>query len=163
VNFKGDVFLLEITPRPAQKDGAEIVQRSLEWLARDFGFAPDSKRLWRDGCFEPYFSRRSFSNLPIARNNALLVGNAAGLIKPVTGEGISTAIKSGLMAAEAIIRAQQQDRKAEEFYLPEAQSTFAPLDTLYPPPGTMRENVRKGMECFLEVQRDIFSRSISIL
>jgi len=93
VNFKGDVFLLEITPRPAQKGGAEIVQRAHEWLAADYGFSPDSKLLWRDGCFEPYWGRRSFLNLfPIARNNVLLIGDAAGLIKPVTGEGISTAI-----------------------------------------------------------------------
>jgi len=164
VNFKGDISLLEITPLPSQKDGSEIVQRAHEWLAADYGFSPDNKLLWRDGCFSPYWSRGSFSSLfPIARNNALLVGDAAGLIKPVTGEGISTAIKSGIMAAEAIIKAQQEDKKAEEFYLSEALDTFAPLETIYPPAGIMREKARQGMDSFLKQQKEIFSLSIGIL
>jgi len=67
------------------------------------------------------------------------------------------------MAAEAIIKAQQEDKKAEEFYLPEARDTFSALESIYPPPGTMREKARQGMDSFLQQQKEIFSRSISIL
>ncbi len=36
------------------------------------------------------------------RENVLLVGDAAGFVEPVTGEGIAYAIESGLLAAQAI-------------------------------------------------------------
>jgi flavin-dependent dehydrogenase len=39
---------------------------------------------------------------PVHAPRVLLVGDAAGLVDPFTGEGIYTAIKSGMMAAEAI-------------------------------------------------------------
>jgi len=40
---------------------------------------------------------------PVATGRSLLVGDAAGLADPLTGEGIRLAIKSGRMAAEAIL------------------------------------------------------------
>lgn len=39
---------------------------------------------------------------PLVRNRVILVGDAAGLADPVTGEGISNAALSGLLAGEAI-------------------------------------------------------------
>ncbi len=41
---------------------------------------------------------------PIARGNSLLVGDAAGLVDPLSGEGIHAAFLSGRLAAEAIQR-----------------------------------------------------------
>ena len=164
VNRKGDVFLMEMTPRPAQKDGSDIRQRAEEWLARDFGFTPGTKPLWRDGCFEPAMGRPPFSGpFPLAKGNALLVGNAAGLVKPISGEGIGTAIKSGLMAAESIVEASKSSRQAEEFYVPVAQEMVDTLSGMYPPHGKVREAASKGMDSFLEAFREIFAESIHIL
>src|SRR5262249_27249050 len=39
----------------------------------------------------------------VARGRALLVGDAAGLADPLTGEGISLAILSGRLAAQSIV------------------------------------------------------------
>ena len=41
---------------------------------------------------------------PIARGNSLLVGDAAGLVDPLSGEGIHGAFVSGRLAAEAVQR-----------------------------------------------------------
>jgi geranylgeranyl reductase family protein len=45
---------------------------------------------------------------PIATRRALLVGDAAGLADPISGEGIRLAITSGKLAAEAIISGQTE-------------------------------------------------------
>ena len=44
-------------------------------------------------------------NRPLHANHALLVGEAAGIVDPLTGEGIRPAIFTGLKASEAIDRA----------------------------------------------------------
>jgi geranylgeranyl reductase family protein len=45
----------------------------------------------------------------IAKGNALLLGDAAGLVDPFSGEGISYAIQSGKIAAECIINNSSDD------------------------------------------------------
>lgn len=54
------------------------------------------------------------------RGSTLLVGDAAGLVEPLTGEGIAFAVQSGLHAAQAIIEATRCESAARalEFYLP---------------------------------------------
>lgn len=47
----------------------------------------------------PIYTRRE----PVATARTLLVGDAAGLVDPLTGEGIRFGIKSGRLAAEAIL------------------------------------------------------------
>jgi flavin-dependent dehydrogenase len=42
------------------------------------------------------------NRLPVVSRRGLLVGDAAGLLEPFTGEGIGNAVKSGQIAAEAI-------------------------------------------------------------
>lgn len=41
-----------------------------------------------------------------SKNNTLLIGDAAGLVEPITGEGIYYAIKSGKIAAETILNSK---------------------------------------------------------
>lgn len=163
VNFKGDVFLLEISPRPAQGDGTDVVRQAEAWLAQDYGFLPGSKPLWRDGCYEPAMRQRPFPGpFPLAKDNALIVGNAAGLNIPITGEGINTAIKSGLMAADAVIKASDKGEKAADFYLSTCQDMLSTLENMYSPLGRLREEVRKGTGRFLEAIKEVYSSSMRI-
>jgi len=46
---------------------------------------------------------------PIATSRTLLVGDAAGLVDPLTGEGIRLAIQSGRLSAQALV-AEHPDR-----------------------------------------------------
>lgn len=163
VNFKGDVFLLEVSPRPTQGDGADIVRQAEDWLAREYGFEPGTAPLWRDGCYEPAMSRKPFKEpFPLALNNALLVGNAAGLNIPITGEGIGTAIKSGLGAADAVISAHKKGKMAADFYAGFCREMISTLEGMYPPPGMLRDSVQKGMDSFLEAMKDIYADSLTV-
>ncbi len=56
----------------------------------------------------PTFSN---SDLPFSQGRVLLVGDAANLIDPMTGEGIYYAIRSGQMAGEAIVKAIEEDQE----------------------------------------------------
>ncbi|MFH1954714.1 MAG: NAD(P)/FAD-dependent oxidoreductase [Pseudomonadota bacterium] len=163
VNRKGDVILVEITPRSLKGAGNDIIQRVEEWLIREFSISGSGGRLWRDGCLEPSMTQTRFSEpFPLCKGNALIVGNAAGLSKPITGEGIGTALKSGMMAAEAVISANKSGRKAETFYMAMTQDIVSELDSMYRERVKIGEAARRGLDCFLptiaEVYRGITKR-----
>lgn len=54
----------------------------------------------------------------------LLIGDAAGLVNPFTGEGISYAVQSGLLAAEAIARQPDDPAAAARRYTHELTRAF---------------------------------------
>ncbi len=47
-----------------------------------------------------YPLRADFGSLPTQRDGLLLIGEAAGLVNPINGEGVDYALESGLLAAE---------------------------------------------------------------
>jgi geranylgeranyl reductase family protein len=53
---------------------------------------------------------------PFVRGRVAVVGDAAGLADPVTAEGISFALRSGQLAAEAIALAQGDEARARDGY-----------------------------------------------
>lgn len=59
----------------------------------------------------PIFRRRE----PIATRRVLLVGDAAGLVDPLTGEGIRFALKSGRLAAQALAAGKPEQYPASVF------------------------------------------------
>jgi geranylgeranyl reductase family protein len=52
----------------------------------------------------------------LANNRVFLVGDAAGLAEPLLGEGIHNAIKSGQIAAQAILSAEEGNGPAHEIF-----------------------------------------------
>ena len=52
----------------------------------------------------PYYTRPE----PLASDRTLLAGDAAGLVDPFSGEGIRLAVKSGYLAARAILDGHHQ-------------------------------------------------------
>lgn len=63
-----------------------------------------------------------------SRNNVFMTGDAAGLIDPVTGEGIHYAIRSGKIVADTILKDQELslDEKAEDYYKLQLQKDIIP-------------------------------------
>lgn len=127
---KGDFVVIDLGTRA--KMLRESIDQAHRILAKDFGFKPEWQPLWRDACNEPalYHDLLSGSFLP-AKGNALLVGDAAGLPLPISGEGIGMALKSGLLAATAVIEANNKDRIAEDLYLDPLKGLLSNLQELY--------------------------------
>lgn len=64
---------------------------------------------------------------PVIDNNKILVGDAAGLADPVTGEGIYYALLSGKLSAEAIIRANKTGESLEKIYQEKTKHIYKSL------------------------------------
>ncbi len=60
------------------------------------------------------------------KNGVFLTGDAAGFADPVTAEGISNAIYSGMLAAEAIAEAQLHVTEAEQLYMDKLAEKLLP-------------------------------------
>ena len=123
VIHKKDCFLINCSNdlRPARESNA----LAKKLLAAEWGFDPASKPLWTDVTIGPTLTQevRSGEFFP-ARGNVLLTGYAAGLSTPAErgeGEAINMALKGGLMAAAAVIKAADTSREAADLYADELQ------------------------------------------
>lgn len=91
---KGDHLSLGVL---SMRRGGENLKDALEDYLRWLGLG-GIRKMERHGWFIPVAPRPE----PLARGRILLAGDAAGLVDPVTAEGISHAILSGHLAARAI-------------------------------------------------------------
>jgi menaquinone-9 beta-reductase len=104
LHHKEDFFLIE-------GSGIRELREDIRLTLADYGFSGNTEPLWRDGCAIPLLHNELITGaFSPARDNTLLVGDAAGLILPITFEGIGTALKSGFLSAEAITEAACQGR-----------------------------------------------------
>ncbi len=124
VNYKEGFFLVE---------GGDIrrLKEKIKEILRDYGFPPDARPVWRDGCViaDLYDDLLKGSFLP-ARENVVLVGDAAGMLLPFTQEGIGSALKSGVLAAESVIETIRGGGTAEERYLKKVRPVITALKGL---------------------------------
>jgi geranylgeranyl reductase family protein len=92
-------FQMGIAGRWAPENARRVFDR---WLQ-----IPSMQRLlagaWQDGPVRGFPIRVDFATAPTYSERMLLVGEAAGLVNPVTGEGIDYALESGKLAAEHMI------------------------------------------------------------
>jgi hypothetical protein len=97
-----------------------------------------------------------------ARENALLIGDAAGLLFPITFEGIGTAFKSARFAVDAISEAAASGRETAPIYLRKLKPMinliqhFCLLDTGFEKaadrgPGNLCKALTAGYEATLKM------------
>lgn len=143
--YKGGFLVVELAGRMG--DAKMIIGEARQFLAQNHGFDLGKKPLRKDGCVEPILYRELLSgSFPPAKGNALLVGDAAGLEMPVTGEGIGTALKSGLAAASSIIQAREKGLRADQPYLKEVRELLSKLEGLYSLSRKIREGSARGAQ-----------------
>jgi menaquinone-9 beta-reductase len=134
VNHKNDVFFIE-------GSGIRELRREIAQTLAPYGFLPEAKPEWKDACaiallHEPLTLRKFVA----AQGNVLLVGDAAGLILPITFEGIGSALKSGILAAESIVRSVKTGKHAATVYLETIESIVHVIRRLC----TVQDELRKG-------------------
>jgi flavin-dependent dehydrogenase len=154
VNFKDGFFLVE---------GGDIrrLGTTIPQILRDYGFPRDLKPLWRDGCVVPTLHddlvKGSF--LP-AGDKILLVGDAAGFLLPFTHEGIGSALKSGMLAAESIIEALSGKSTADQLYLKKVEGITTFLKRLRLLQQSMGETAKDGAEALAEAMKKFIEETL---
>lgn len=99
------------------------------------------------------------------KNNVLLIGDAAGFVDPISAEGISNAIYSGILAAESIIEGKLDSKSVKSIYNKKVKEKVLPelktaqfLATLFYSKMWFRKQIMKRYgERFAEAACDIFT------
>ncbi len=97
------------------------------------------------------------------KNRVLLSGDAAGLVDPVVGEGITSAILSGMIAAKALLEGAFDEGKVKAFYeyelsrkiLQELRLGSALAKLIYDYPGLLRRLLALYGQEFTEAVTDV--------
>jgi flavin-dependent dehydrogenase len=128
---KEEFMLIDLAARKKELKKL-LLKQAHHTLEKTYGFEVEQKPLWHDACIEPVLYHELFSGsfLP-AKGNGLLVGDAAGLLLPISGEGIGAALKSGLLAADSVIEANRKNRQASDIYLDQLRGLTSKLQELY--------------------------------
>jgi flavin-dependent dehydrogenase len=106
----------------------ERIQWAKEYLTVNYGFDQNQEPVYRGACEVARLAGGLVSGtfLP-AKKNFLLAGEAGGFVLPITGEGIGTGLKSGLLAADSIVQAIKSDLPADQIYLNEIKPMILAL------------------------------------
>lgn len=130
-HHKSGFIVVDVTGRVGQVK--EFMQWTKHYLAKEYRFDISQKPVWKGSCLEPAMYKELTSDVFLpAKGNVLLVGDAGGFLLPVIGAGIGTGIKSGLLAADSIMRAKELGEQADKIYLTLVKGIISTFRELYP-------------------------------
>lgn len=156
VNHKNDAFLIE-------GSGLRELREEIGETLSPYGFDPESKPEWTDGCaivlLHDDLLSRAFKP---AKNNVLLIGDAAGLILPITFEGIGSALKSGILAAEAIIQRFENETEAASLYIQHLDPMLETIRHLLTVQDNLKNASEGGAELLAKALRDAYRETLTI-
>ncbi len=104
------------------EDHAELFGRGLDALREQ---APGLGPLTPLGELTAGVLDTGYSRQRVAGADGILVGDAAGLVNPFTGEGLSYALESGAMAAAAVLAHPDDPAEAQRAYVRRVDFAFA--------------------------------------
>ena len=140
VNHKDDVFLIE-------GSGIRELSEEIRGTLLPYGFDPENRPLWKDGCAIAMMHDPLISGaFEPAMANILLVGDAAGMIFPITFEGIGSALKSGLAAAESIRESLDTKTPAAPLYLQKIAPIVKTIERLHKVQERLKNRTASGRD-----------------
>ena len=159
VHQKDGFIIVDVGGRVGKMD--KLMNRTKDFLAKNYHFDSSQKPVWRGSCLQPiiYPELTSYTFKP-ACGNALLVGDAAGLPMPVSGEGIGTGMKSALLATSSIRKAVETGEPADNIYLKGLDGIISVFREIYPWFRRIIDEARKGGYTLPKVLRDGYLRTL---
>jgi flavin-dependent dehydrogenase len=162
-HHKEDSFIIDVMARVGELKKFNLVHKAKEILTKKYYFDLQQKPLWRKGCVQPLMNKELFTgSFTPYKGNILLVGEAAGLMPFIAGDGIGEAIWSGMLAATSIIKAKEVNEKAEKFY----KNGWADIILLrkkeYPWVVKIKELANKGGPNLLEALEELWGETLNL-
>ena len=156
VNHKNDVFLIE-------GSGLRELDKEIKEALSPYGFHPESQPLWKDGCAIALLHDDLLSGVfQPARGNVLLIGDAAGLILPITFEGIGSALKSGILAAEAIIKGFENEKEVGPSYVKSLEPILETIGRLLKVQDALKTALNGGPDFLAKALKDAYRKTLTI-
>ncbi|MCX5805936.1 MAG: hypothetical protein NT010_07700 [Proteobacteria bacterium] len=143
--------------------GIRALRNKISDILTSFGFSGE-KPLWKDGCL----SRVQIPGHPYpdsytsSRGNVLLAGDAARLKIPVSGEGIGTELKSGILAAESIVKSLKTGQDVSKIYSDNLSPLLEILHSYSLGLEKIKKDGQKGPEALLDALTKAFEETIDI-
>lgn len=161
VHHKDGLTIVDVGGRPGQM--RQLMSWAKKFLAENHRLDVSQEPVWRGGCLQvvAYRELTSYTFKP-AKGNALLVGDAAGLAMPVSGEGIGVGIKSALLAASSIRGVMVQGKSPDVVYLAEISSIISVLGEIYPWFRRIINEASRGGYSLPQVLRDAYHSTLRI-
>lgn len=106
----------------ADEERADLLARGIDALREH---APALGELTPVGDVAAGVLDTGYSRQRVAAADGILVGDAAGLVNPFTGEGLSYALESGAMAAAAVLAHPDDPGEAQRSYVRRVDFAFA--------------------------------------
>ena len=96
-----------------KSESAHCLRARLERYMDEKGIARQSAKFY--GHMLPALEYRGWRNNRVAGNGWIAVGDAGGLVDPITGEGLYYAVRSGDLASQVVLADQEPEKKAEHY------------------------------------------------
>ena len=156
LNHKDDCFLIE-------GSGIKELRTEINHILANYGFNPDARPLWKDGCLIPRLHQALTSGaFSPAKGNILLIGDAAGLLFPITFEGIGTALKSGILAADSVARSIKEGGEAARVYLRQLKPMVEIIEDLDSWNNKLELKATQGAVAFSKVLKAAYARTLKV-
>ena len=156
VNHKDDVFLIE-------GSGLSELRGEIGETLSPYGFDPDTKPIRKDSCTIALLHDDLLSGaFKPAEGNILLIGDAGGLILPITFEGIGSALKSGIQASDAIFKYFDDEELAASSYLRSLEPILETIGRLCKVQDELKVASNGGPDFLAKALRDAYRETLTI-
>jgi menaquinone-9 beta-reductase len=155
ITFKDDSFLIE-------GSGIKELRQEISEVLSAHGFDTSRKPSWKDACrIALLHSDLVTRNFSPAKGNALLVGDAAGLLLPISFEGIGSALKSGRVAADSILQASRSGQDAADIYLASLGPMIDEIERLHGIEKTLATQTDMSPDGFCQALRNAYQETLA--
>ncbi|MBV9085711.1 MAG: NAD(P)/FAD-dependent oxidoreductase [Acidobacteriaceae bacterium] len=96
-----------------KSESAQCLRARLERYMDEKSIARKDAKFY--GHMLPSLECRGWRNNRVAGNGWIAVGDAGGLVDPITGEGLYYAVRSGDLASQVVLADQEPEKKAEHY------------------------------------------------
>ncbi|MFZ0798118.1 MAG: hypothetical protein WCA13_09145 [Terriglobales bacterium] len=106
---RADHFSAGIAGKMGETPTAELRRMLEKWLEEN-GFGLDGARFYSH--ILPSFRAQAFETLEVCGDGWAMIGDSAGLVDPITGEGLYYALRSAELCAEALLAGRPHEYRA---------------------------------------------------